>query len=341
MKQKLGFFGKAVIFLVLFALIMAPIQTLLSRKSLEKPWDMTNKIGGFYNEPENEFSVMFFGSSHAYASFSPLRLWEDTGVKSYVFATQQQPLWATYAYLKQALKTQAPQLVVVECNMAMGDADYYDEGVTYSYMDDLAMSWDKVRLAWVSAPDVSGRVELLCNLIKYHGRWSELTQQDWDYDAAALRDPYKGYVMLSPQSTVQPGPEMGGVTEQTPLTEKNAVWLEKIIQLCKEEGADLWLVKAPSNVSAAEKQLLNTVAAIAEEHGVLFTDFNEDYAAMGLSGDVFYDAHHLDANGSVLFTDYFAARLMEQYPDLPTAESDPVWVEDLAVYQAELAQYAP
>lgn len=51
---------------------------------------------------------MFFGPSHAYAAFSPLAIWEETGIRSYVFATQQQPLWATYTYIKEALKKQSP-----------------------------------------------------------------------------------------------------------------------------------------------------------------------------------------------------------------------------------------
>ena len=127
MKKTIRFFLSAVIFLVILSFLLAPLQQLFVRKSLEGVWDMTNKVGGFYNEPEQEFDVMFFGSSHAYASVSPLRLWGNTGVKSYVFATQQQPVWATYAYLKEALKTQTPSLVVVECQMALSDEDYHEE----------------------------------------------------------------------------------------------------------------------------------------------------------------------------------------------------------------------
>ena len=85
---------------LLLVLTAGPITWIFARKSLEGPWDMTNKIGGFYNEPRGEFTAMFFGSSHIYASLSPLELWHETGVKSYVFATQLQPMWATYTYLK-------------------------------------------------------------------------------------------------------------------------------------------------------------------------------------------------------------------------------------------------
>lgn len=338
MKKTLKFFLQAVVFLVILALVLHPIQELMARKSLEGVWDMTNKVGGFYNEPENEFDVMFFGSSHAYASFSPLRLAEDTGVKSYVFATQQQPLWATYTYLKEALKTQSPSLVVVECQMALDDADYYEEGVTYSYMDDLRFSWDKVRLAWHSAPGMEGRVELLFNFIKYHGRWSELTEEDWNFDRDTLRDPYKGYVMLWNTPDPQPRPDVDGITDREPLTEKNERWLNAIIDLCGERDVELWLIKAPSNLTEAEAPRLNTVAALAAERGVMFYDFNADYDAMGLSPELFFDAHHLDGVGAARFTDWFARYLRDRRPDLAGEGLPADWQADVDAYEARLRE---
>ena len=338
MKKTLIFFLRAVIFLVILALLMAPLQQRMARKSLEGVWDMTNKVGGFYNEPEDEFDVMFFGSSHAYAAFSPLRLWEDTGVKSYVFATQQQPMWATYTYLKEALKTQSPALVVVECQMLFHDEDYFDDGVTYSYMDDLRFSWDKVQLAWHSAPTMEGRVELLWNYVKYHSRWSELTEEDRNFDRDALRDPLKGHVSLWNTPEERYRPPIEGITEREALTEKNERWLREIITLCQQRGVELWLVKSPSNLLEDEKPRLNTVQDIAGSQGVPFHDFNEDYADIGLSGDLFFDDHHLDGAGAVLFTDYFAAYLTEHAPDLPRHPDDAAWAADAAAYQEKLEE---
>ena len=65
MSKTKKFLLQGLLFCVIFVLTFFPIQGVFARKSLEKPWDMTNKISGFYHEPENEFSVMYFGSSHA------------------------------------------------------------------------------------------------------------------------------------------------------------------------------------------------------------------------------------------------------------------------------------
>ena len=337
--KKLRFFCSALAFLALLTLILIPLSRLLARKSLALPWNTTTKISGFYNEEQNQFEVMFFGSSHAYAAFSPLELWEETGVKSYVFATQQQPLWATYTYIKEALKTQSPSLVVVECRMAFGDQEYYDEGVNFSYMDDIPLSWNKAELALRSVPDTEGRLALLFNFMMYHDRWNDLHRQDFTFRRSQARDPYKGYVMLPPKKEPWPRPDVEAVAGQTPLLEKNRYWLEEIVRLCQEEGVALWLVKTPSNLEPEEKALLNSVEDAAARLGVPFHDFNEDYAAIGLSEDMFHDDHHLDDFGASRFTRFFARALTEGWPELRADWEDPAWTADMAVYQEELERY--
>ena len=342
MKDTQKFFVKTVAFLVLLGLILYPVQKVMARKSLDRPWDMTNKVGGFYNE-EDQFEVMYFGPSHAYAAFSPLAIWEETGVKSYVLATQQQPMWATYTYVKEALKTQSPALVVVEFRMAFSDQEYFAEKdtipVSYAYMDDLALSWDKVKLAGQSAPDWESRFGLLFNFMMYHSRWKEMHRSDFPFRRSQVQDPYKGFVMLAPQETPQPRPPIETVGGTTPLLEKNQYWLEEIIKLCQEKGVELWLIKTPCNLELEEKPMLNTVKATAERYNVPFHDFNEDYYSMGLTQDMFYDAHHLDALGADRFSRYFAGVLAVARPNLETDPDNVAWAADLEEYKAALAEF--
>ena len=76
-RKNIVFFVRMAAFLIIFGLLFAPLRELVCRKSLTGTWDMTNKVGGFYNEPEDEFEILFLGSSHSYAAFSPLRLWDQ------------------------------------------------------------------------------------------------------------------------------------------------------------------------------------------------------------------------------------------------------------------------
>ena len=99
------------------------------------------------------------------------------------------------------------------------------------------------------------------------------------------------------------------------------------------------VMDAFSNLELEEKPLLNTVKATADRYGVPFHDFNEDYAAIGLSEDMFHDEHHLDAFGASRFTRFFARALTEGWPGLRADWEDPSWTADMAVYQEELESY--
>lgn len=321
-RKNLGFLVRAVCFCLVFCVTFVPVSRVFARKSLVPPWDMTNKVGGFFNEPEEAFDVMFFGSSHAYASFLPDVFEQETGLDSYVLATQLQPMWATYAYIRQALKTQSPALIVVECNMMGGDREYYDDGVNFSFADDLPLSADKLELARAAAPP-GERFPLLCNFMKYHGRWSELTREDFLTRRRDLRDPLRGFVSL-PAHAFTPAfiaPKIGpdGVPESGRLLEKNLAYLERIIALCEQEGTALWLVKAPSNTALEPVQAvrMERLRAYLDGRGLTFDDFNQSYEQIGLDvNQDFYDQRHLNAPAAARFTAYFADLLAQRYPDL-------------------------
>ena len=87
--------------------------------------------------------------------------------------------------------------------------------------------------------------------------------------------------------------------------------------------------------------MLNTVEATAGKYGVFFHDFNEDYDSIGLNETMFFDAHHLDAQGASRFSRYFADVLASARPDLKTDRADPVWAADLETYKAALAERMP
>ena len=343
MSKNKKFVLQAVVFCLIFALTFFPIQEIFARKSLETPWNMTPKISGFYNEPKDEFSVMYFGSSHAYASFSPLEIWKQTGIKSYVFATQMQPMWASVTYLKEALKTQKPELVILECNMLYEDKDYMDASVNHSFMDDIPLSANKVALAQQAA-EKGERFPLVFNFVKYHSRWAALKAEDFSFRRSETRDPYKGFVILPPK--------VGGdridrfdltgvdASDTLPLSAKNGQYLREFIELCQAEGIDLWLTKAPSNLSPENLQIMNAAAEIAAEYGVPFEDFNreEDYAAIGITAEKnFFDQRHMDIVGATRFSDYFSGLLTARYPHLTTDPDNPAWAADYETYQAAVA----
>lgn len=292
-------------FLLIFLCLFSFADRILSRKETEGWWNVTEKIDGFYNSKKNEYDVMFFGSSNAYCSFNPLVIWEKTGVKSYVFATQQQPVWATYHYMVDALKTQELDLAVVDVLMFSKNDEYYDDGVNYTFCDNMPLSKNKLELVYASAPE-GERFSLACRFMKYHSRWNELKETDFKYRKREMSDYSKGFYVLPTCYDKAEAHDLTDVLEEAPLTEKNLDYLNKMIELCREKDVELMLVKAPSNATVDEKKYYNTVERIAKENGVKFIDYNMHYDKIGFDFEKdFFDDSHLNVYGAEKFTEYF------------------------------------
>ena len=320
------------VFLSIFFALFSFCDRVLLRKEIGGWWNVTEKIDGFYNSPEDEYDVMFFGSSNTYCSFNPLVIWKETGVKSYVFATQQQPLWATYYYMKDAFKRQTPDIAVLDVFMASRDEEYSEEGVSYTFCDNMPFSMDKVRLARISAPK-GKRLGLVLRFLKYHSRWNEVSDVDFAYRRENMHDYSKGFYMLTSHCNDAEHIDVSGVKESVPLSEKNREYLDKIIALCKEKNVRLMLVKTPPNITEEGKKYYNTVEKIAEENGVEFVDYNLLYDEMGfdLATD-FFDKRHLNVYGAEKFTEYFIENTA--YFDGKEC-SDNDWQTDYSQYEIE------
>lgn len=110
-------------FIIILSLVLSKLNIIFIRKSDVKPWDMINKISGYFNE-DKPYDIIFFGTSHAYCSFDTEDLAEH-GVTSYILASQKQPLEATYYYIKEAIKRSKPKAIYVDVldALAMNDVD--------------------------------------------------------------------------------------------------------------------------------------------------------------------------------------------------------------------------
>lgn len=326
-------FISVIAFVLLFSVIFSYTQTLFSRKATVGWWNTTAKIDGFYNSPKNEYDVVFFGSSNAFCSFNPLIIWKESGVKSYVFATQQQPVWATYHYMVDAFKTQKPDLAVVDILMFCKDKEFYDDDVNYTFCDNMPFSLNKVKLAYASAPK-GERIGLLCNFVKYHSRWNDLNDLDFKYKKSEMRDYTKGFCILTgAYDNPVLREDVSKVKELTPLPPKNEKYLKKIIDLCEEEDIRLMFVKTPSNATREEKMYYNSVEKVALERGIEYIDYNPLYEEIGLDMKTdFCDESHLNTSGSEKFSKYFVENV-----DVFAGKSaqDDSWEEDYQKYLEE------
>ena len=103
-----------IICLIAFVVLLCAAIWLLG-KVLE-PKYMTGVLEGamtreYYGE-QNAHDVIFVGDCEVYENFSPVTMWEEKGITSYIRGSAQQLIWQSYYLLEEAFERDSPKIVV-------------------------------------------------------------------------------------------------------------------------------------------------------------------------------------------------------------------------------------
>ena len=88
------------------------------------------KEGGFaeeYYEETTPHDVLMVGDCEVYESFSPVDLWREFGITSYIRGSAQQLVWQSYYLLEDALRYEKPEVVVFNVQALMHDRPQKEE----------------------------------------------------------------------------------------------------------------------------------------------------------------------------------------------------------------------
>ena len=137
-----------------------------------------NAIEPFYKEEKDSIDVLLCGPSSAYYGISPYGLWGEHGIVSWNIAIGGQPLPSTYYTIKQALNFQTPKVIVVDVLNIYGTSKLGIVG--HNTLDWMPWNGDKLK-AINELTTKEERKEYFCTLLAFHGRWKELTKDDFSY----------------------------------------------------------------------------------------------------------------------------------------------------------------
>lgn len=310
-------------FVVLFLLYQLCVTIVTPKNFMGNGFPTTSTYSDFYELDENTVDVIFLGSSNAVCGFIPPHLYSEYGICAYNLACEQQNLFTSYYWLKEALRFQKPKTVVLDTAMLY----LYDnenlansvEGLTRRAFD--FMRWSTVKLKAVmnmSKTWESLSVEsFLFPMIAYHERWENININDFKLDQFSQRSLWKGYLPLT---------RYAGVDGFVPITKAQALesepdagnvfmlsYLDLIVALCQENSIDLILTMAPSTFDDAGKYRF--LSEYAQEQGITYIDFNEEsvYEDSGL--EFFVDCHddaHCNLGGALKITDYLGKIIFER-----------------------------
>ncbi|MBR7075092.1 MAG: hypothetical protein IKI39_08300 [Oscillospiraceae bacterium] len=284
----------------------------------------TEKVRGFYQESKQSMDVIGFGSSRMYCTLDPLVLHHKTGLRAYVLATQQQPLRATWYYMREALGRQSPRLLILEATMAFRPDSEITDAEIRDCLDPLPWSKNKLTLIRELVP-AGQRAAYYFNFLKYHQRWKELSAKDFDFSYLGKRDVFRGYMYLTPERGADCRQQSYDSVEALSIPEENLALLREMAQLAEENGASLLLLAAPYEAVTDDLGYLRSLHAFCEAEGIAFLDLNLVYDELGIdNGKDFFDIGHFNVSGSTKATKYIADYISRNYAlsPIPDAELD-------------------
>lgn len=332
MKQKLRYMLCVAGFIGVFIILFGKVSHILQHKV-----HGNDTMGSFYNEPKKQMDVLFVGSSHSFHSFSPMELWNETGIASYNLGTPKQTIPCTYYVLKEGIRLQNPKVVVLEIYGIRYDEDYDSKARLHEVVDNIPFNETKMEMLTDFLPqtmDFHERLEFAFPIIRYHSRWSKLSSND----LAAKKVWLRGF-RIKGKIRKQEEPEQ--IMETAEINARNMEYLDRIIKLCEENNIKLVFVQTPMAPKGNDEFYieayckLNTVRSYAEEMGIPYVSFEDLKGEIHLDYSMdFTDAGHLNIFGAEKTTEYMGTWLKNQcdMPDHRGEKEYEKWQSDYTKY---------
>lgn len=282
-----------------------------------------NFIAEYYADP-GPHDVLFLGDCEVYENISPVKLWEQYGITSWIRGSAQQLIPQSYYLLEEMLdhEKEKPKAVVLSV-AAMQEIEQVNE--TYNRMTLDGMRWSKHKLGAVLNTAMEGEhlTEYVFPLLRFHSRWSDLGPDDFRYLFRRPAATHNGYYL---RADVRPAAEFP--EERRPrnpqFSEKGMDYLERIRRRCEEEGITLVLFKAPSLYPAWHDEWNQQIEAYASAHGLLYVNALADMEKTGIdfATDTYDSGLHMNVYGAEKMAAYLGP-ILKEAAHLPDRREDP------------------
>ena len=154
MKQNIQNMLKTVCFITLLMGLLILASYIFEPKNNYKEFGMNEiEANGILGEKEETIDVVVVGDSETYSAISPMQLWEEHGMTSYVCGTSGQPMNLSLQFVETVFERQSPKVIIMETNAI------YRKNDIGSFL--------------------LSRVESAFSIFQYHDRWKSITANDF------------------------------------------------------------------------------------------------------------------------------------------------------------------
>lgn len=313
-------------FLAVGTLVIWGLRTL---SDITERKDSKSKFNDFYSQ-EEDYDVLFLGSSHVLNGIYPMELWKDYGIISYNMAGHGNRMAMNYWILKNALEYTNPKLVVVDCYMLGRDEKRGTIDQLHMSTDHIPYSETKAEMIQDLVEDEEQQKDFLWKFNIYHNRWNELATKDFNGEYS----PEKGAesrIAVAKAEEVEEQDDSYELEEKTAGTE----YLCKIIELCQEQEIQVLLTYLPFMGNEGWQPEMNAAAEIAKDYDINYLDFYTLLEQVNVDTD-YYDTTHMNPSGARKITDYLGEYLTVEYDIEDQSENEAYehWQEDYETYTA-------
>lgn len=266
-----------------------------------------------YYDEEHPHDVIFVGDCEVYENFSPVTMWEEYGITSYIRGSAQQLIWQSYYLLEETFEYESPKIVVYNVQ-SMKYSEPQSEAYNRMTLDGMRLSGSKVDAIKASMTEDEDMISYFIPLLRYHSRWNDLGSEDFEYMFGRDKVTVAGYLM---RADVKPMTKLPtpSVLSEPELGERCWEYLDKMRILCENNGAKLILIKSPSLWPYWYDEWDAQIADYAEKYGLDYLNFLPlaDEIGIDMQTDTYDAGLHLNIYGAEKLSRYFGEILSSDY----------------------------
>ena len=315
--------AKVISFMLVFVILLYVLSAgLFSKLNAVSYKNKLSRAYSFLTEPQNTIEVAGIGNSDLYSALVPMQLYEKYGYTSTIISSPHQTCRTSYSFLEELLKCQSPKVLIIETDMLYEDAPTFNpENLKIDYTN-------VVKRKLTSFFDNFGEkpfqelIESQFSIFTFHDKWKQSKFFSSNGDKKKSENTIAcehGYLFNKTIKPAEPNNNMTPTDISEPIPSVNLIYLNSILDLCREKGIEVVFVEMPSQ-HAWTYYRHNTVQALADENEIPFVDFNLMFEDLKL--DIKHDyrdqGNHLNYFGATKTTAYLSDFLNEKYSGILT-----------------------
>lgn len=308
--------GRPLLFFAILLVMLVAASKKIEQAYIENDKLVQNReknIFGLLREPEDTIDVIVVGDSLSYSAISPMVLWKDQGITAYVCGQSGQRIQETYHALETAFTVQSPKLVILETNTMFRGS--LEQGITH--LKETVEEWGNHYLP----------------IFRGHDIWKSYVMHK-EY----LEENYKGFAFRCGIQPYEKGDYMSETEKKEKMPDVVVRYMDKIMDLCDQNGAELLLVSTPSPENHSYRRH-NRLQAYAKEHDLEYLDMNLDIPDTGIDWktDSLDKGDHLNLSGATKVTRKLGGLLRKKYvlPDHRDEKGYGPWQKAAEEYTAK------